>query len=64
MAATMTRMAQGSDPGPAGGTAPRESGLAIGPPLALGLVTLMLGMYLPPSLDAVLHRAAQALGAG
>jgi hydrogenase-4 component F len=64
MAATMTRMAQGSDPGRAGGAVPRESALAIGPPLALGLVVLALGLYLPPSLDAVLHRAAQALGAG
>jgi len=64
MAATMTRMAQGSVPEWTGGAAPRESRLAIGPPLALGLVVLVLGLYLPPSLDAVLHRAAQALGAG
>jgi hydrogenase-4 component F len=64
MAATMTRMAQGSDPEWTGGAVPRESAVAIGPPLALGLVVLALGMYLPPSLDAVLHRAAQALGAG
>jgi len=64
MAATMTRMAQGSDPEWTGGAASRESRLAIGPPLALGLVVLALGLYLPPSLDAVLHRAAQALGAG
>jgi hydrogenase-4 component F len=64
MAATMTRMAQGSVPGWTGGANSRESRLAIGPPLALGLVVLVLGLYIPPSLDAVLHRAAQALGAG
>ena len=65
MAATMTRMAQGqAAPAPAGTVEARESRLAIGPPLALGLVVLLLGVYLPPSLDAVLRRAAEALGAG
>jgi hydrogenase-4 component F len=64
MAATMTRMAQGSPPRAPGPPEPREAGMAIGPPLALGIVALLLGIYLPPSLDAVLHRAAQALGAG
>jgi hydrogenase-4 component F len=64
MAATMTRMAQGTAPSTMGVAPTRESGLAIGPPLALGLVVLVLGLYLPPSLEAVLHRATQALGAG
>jgi len=64
MAATMTRMAQGPAPPTAETAEPRESGLAIIPPLALGLVVLVLGVYLPPALDSVLHRAAQALGAG
>jgi hydrogenase-4 component F len=65
MAATMTRMAQGQAPAaPAGTAVTREGKLAIGPPLALGLVVLVLGVYLPPSLDAVLRRAAEALGAG
>jgi hydrogenase-4 component F len=65
MAATMMRMAQGSRiQVPGRPAASREGGLAIGPPLALGLVALALGLYLPPSLEAVLHRAAQALGGG
>jgi len=64
MAATMTRMAQGVAPQIPGATPRREESLAIGPPIALGVVALVLGIYLPPSLDAVLHRAAQALGAG
>jgi hydrogenase-4 component F len=64
MAATMTRMAQGEAPSTVGGPQARESGLAIGPPLVLGLVVLALGLYLPPTLDQVLHRATQALGAG
>ncbi len=64
MAATMTRMAQGPAPEAPGAVAPREGGLSVGPPLALGLVVCLLGIYLPPGLDAVLHRAAQALGGG
>jgi hydrogenase-4 component F len=65
MAVTMTRMAQGeAPPMPSHASGRRESGFSIGPPLVLGLVALALGLYLPPSLDAVLHRAAQALGAG
>ena len=63
MAVTMTRMAQGEAPAlSAPGQGRRESVLAVGPPLALALVALALGLYLPPSLEAVLHRAAQALG--
>jgi hydrogenase-4 component F len=64
MAVTMTRMAQGAAPRVAGATPPPEGVMAIGPPLALGLVALLLGIYIPPPLDTVLHRAAQALGAG
>jgi hydrogenase-4 component F len=65
MASTMARMAQGeASPVPEGAAPVREGRLAIGPPLALALAVLLLGVYLPPSLDAVLHRAAQALGGG
>jgi hydrogenase-4 component F len=64
MAGTMTRMSQGPAPSTSGVPQAREGGLAIGPPLALGLVVLVLGLYLPPSLDAVLRRAVSALGAG
>ena len=61
MAATMTRMAQGTAPG---APATREDRLAILPPLALCLLVLLLGVYLPPPLDEALHRAAAALGSG
>ena len=65
MASTMTRMAQGPPPvAPAGGIATREDWLAILPPLALCLLVLLLGIYLPPPLDAALHRAVAALGTG
>jgi hypothetical protein len=65
MASTMARMAQGeASTVPEGAALVREGRLAIGPPLALALAVLLLGIYLPPSLDAVLHRAAQALGGG
>ncbi|HEY3157185.1 MAG TPA: proton-conducting transporter membrane subunit [Candidatus Eisenbacteria bacterium] len=65
MAATMARMAHGeAPPAPAGAPDALEAKLSIGPPLALGLAVLLLGVYLPPSVDAVLRRAAEALGAG
>jgi len=61
MSATVLRMAQGERPAvPAG--APRESPLAVGPPAALGLAVLVLGLYLPPALDGALRAAARALG--
>ncbi len=65
MAATMVRMAQGpSSPAPGAPPGAREGALSIGPPLALGLVVLFFGVYIPPSVDAVLRRAAEALGVG
>jgi hypothetical protein len=58
-------MAHGeAPPAPAGAQGALEAKLSIGPPLALGLAVLLLGVYLPPSVDAVLRRAAEALGAG
>lgn len=62
MAATMTRMAQG--PAPIGATAipHKEPPLAILPPIGLGMAALLLGIYIPPALDAALRHAAEALG--
>jgi len=39
-----------------------ESWSMIAPPLFLGLVTLMLGVYMPPILERLLHEAALQLG--
>ncbi len=55
------RMAQGA-PAEANATPARESWLAIAPPAALAMATLVLGLYLPPALSEALHKAAQLLG--
>jgi hydrogenase-4 component F len=63
MAVPVLRMAQGPPtphiaPGPRG-----EDALSVGPPLALGLLSLVLGLYLPPFFSDLLTRAA-ALASG
>ncbi len=63
MAVTMTRMAQGPRPVATADASRREARLAVLPPLLLGLAVLLLGLYIPPEVDFVLHRAAEALGA-
>ncbi len=61
MATAVLRMAQGT---PADGTpvASGESWLAVGPPAALALCVLVLGVYIPPGLRDILRAAAAALG--
>ncbi len=70
MSSIMLKMAQGDPAGlPADGTgesAPvgtRESWLAVLPPMFLGAMVLVLGIYVPPALRLVLEEAAQAIGA-
>jgi hydrogenase-4 component F len=63
VAPTMARMAQGEAPPGLPDASPREPWLAIVPPLVLGAAVLLLGVYLPPGIDAVLRQAAGALGA-
>lgn len=56
MASIMLRMAHG----PA--EAKREPVLAVGPPLVLAALTLVLGIYVPPQVRAALLEVVQALG--
>lgn len=61
MASCVLKMAQGESAlKPAENR--RESFLSIAPPALLALLVLLLGIYIPPFLDAALHQAAQALG--
>jgi len=55
-----------ADPRPAGGPTDRSGAeplWSLLPPLLLALVALVLGLYVPPELSDLLHRAALALGA-
>lgn len=56
------RMAQGTPPGGWEGPPHVEPLLAIGPPMALGVLVLLLGLYVPQRLSMVLHEAARMLG--
>jgi hydrogenase-4 component F len=62
MGMTMLRMAQGDPPPGAPEETRRETTLAVLPPLGLAAAVLLLGVYIPPALDAVLHQAASSLG--
>ena len=72
MSAVFLNMAQGGaaeacPPGrgrglPAGVGTRSESILAILPPLALGALTLMLGLYIPPAVKDLLHNVAAVYG--
>jgi hydrogenase-4 component F len=62
MATIVLRMAYGK---PDGGDAPapvREPLWSVLPPIVLGLCVLVLGVYVPPPLSDLLHRAAAVLG--
>lgn len=63
MATTMSRMAQGNPSIPSG-PGLKETPLAILPPLALATVALILGIFLPTQLRAILEQAASALRGG
>ncbi len=78
MAAVVLRMAQGEPaglpadqpvPNPAGNRRhggfslfPGESPLAVIPPMVLGAMILILGVYVPPALHRLLEQAAKAIG--
>ena len=53
---------EGIQDGTAQSLAKPEARLAVWPPLALCLLVLLLGLYLPPGLNQVLHDAARGLG--
>ncbi len=71
MAAIVLKMCQGAPVAQAAADSPRlenslnpgaESGLAVIPPLVLGLAVLVLGVYLPPALKGLIAHAARAIG--
>ena len=62
MATAMLRMAQGT-PQREEPAASREAWLAVAPPAVLCGLSLVLGLYVPPPLEALLRQAAQILGA-
>jgi hydrogenase-4 component F len=62
MAAAFLRMAHGSSPDNLPDDGRPNTALTVVPSLALGILTLMLGLYLPPALSKLLHEAAAALG--
>jgi hydrogenase-4 component F len=55
------RMAQGR-PDNTAITTSRERFLSVAPPLAMGVIVLVLGLYIPGPVTAALHEAAQLLG--
>jgi hydrogenase-4 component F len=61
MAALFLPMIHGASTRP-DGPEEHEPWLLVGPPLALGAALLVLGVYVPPALDQVLHAAAAFLG--
>lgn len=62
LAAIILRMSFGPAPAPDPNQHRRESPGTVLPPLALGLMALCFGLYLPPPLADLLHAAAQLLG--
>jgi hydrogenase-4 component F len=62
MAGIVLGMAQGSAPESAACRRDREPLSAVGPPAVLAAAVLLLGLYVPAPLRAVLEQAARALG--
>jgi len=62
MASAFLKMAQGPAPQGKAETPHPESFTHVLPPLALGVLTLLLGVYVPPVVSRLLHEAAAAFG--
>ena len=62
MSSAVLKMAQGKISDLPSTPPRRETLLAIGPPMVLGLLILVLGLYVPPILSRALHDVAQTLG--
>ena len=63
MAAAFLRMAHGRAPADLERTAgSREAWLSTAPPAVLAALVLLLGVYVPPALDSLLHEAARVIG--
>jgi hydrogenase-4 component F len=63
MATIVLSMAQG-ERGTARETPLHESPSMVVPPVLLGLLSLLLGLYIPPALNTLLREAARAVGGG
>src|SRR5262249_27495257 len=61
MATIVLNMAQGERP-EARESQLRESPSMVVPPVLLGLLSLLLGLYVPPALNSLLREAARAVG--
>ncbi len=64
MAAAVIKMALGEARAPETSAKPRESFLLIFSPITLAGIVLLLGLYIPAPLEALLRRAAEILGGG
>ncbi len=62
MSSTVLKMAQGQPSAPSLILPRRESLLTVAPPMVLGIMILVLGLYVPPVLSRALHDVALALG--
>src|SRR5262249_29440382 len=63
MATIVLNMAQG-ERRTTGESLLRETPSMVVPPVLLGLITLLLGLYIPPALNSLLREAARAVGGG
>jgi hydrogenase-4 component F len=63
MGATVMTVVQGEPSARAGATTLRDDISTVGPSLGLLALVLILGLYVPAPLDALLHNAASSLGA-
>lgn len=64
MSSAVLAMAQGQPLAPSRISTQRESWLSVAPPIALAAAALVLGLYVPPALNSVLHEVSRLLGAG
>jgi hydrogenase-4 component F len=64
MAAAVIKMALGETRAPENSAKPRESFLLVFSPVILAGIVLLLGVYIPAPLEALLRRAAAILGGG
>ena len=62
MAPAFLRMAHGSRPDSLPDNSQPQTAFAVVPPLALGVLTLLLGLFLPAPISKTLYEAAAALG--
>lgn len=62
MASVVTSMAMGRAPQPVAAAGGREAVLSVAPPVVLGTMVLVLGLYIPPVVSEAIRHAAAAMG--